>query len=205
MLLRDDERAAPEMGRRGFLGFAAAAFGSAVSATAVTSAVTVAPVLLGSSPVEAAPLAGGVRRLSLHNVNTNERFDGVYWADGHYKADALKRLDVLLRDHRAKQVCKFDPRLFDLLARLHQTVDSDEPFQVICGFRSRKTNAMARRRSRGVAKESYHMRGMAVDIRLPDTDLRGLAGIARGMQAGGVGYYARSGFVHVDVGPVRSW
>lgn len=204
MLLGDDERAAPGIGRRGFLGFAAAAF-SAAAVPVATSAVTVAPVLLGSSPVEAALLVGSVRRIALHNINTNERFDGVYWADGAYKADALKKLDVLLRDHRAKQVCRYDPRLFDLLARVHGTVDSDAPFEVICGFRSRRTNAMARRRSRGVAKESYHTRGMAIDIRLPDAQLRGIAESAKAMQGGGVGFYPRSGFVHLDVGPVRSW
>lgn len=205
MLLGDDERAAPQMGRRGFLGFAAAAFGTAVTTTMATGAATVAPVLLGSSPVQAAPLMGSVRRIALHNVNTNEHFDGIYWADGHYKADALRKLDVLLRDHRAKQVCKYDPRLFDLLARIHQQVGSYEPFRVICGFRSRRTNAMARRRSRGVAKESYHTRGMAVDIRLSDANLRAVADIARGMEAGGVGFYPRSGFVHIDTGPVRTW
>ncbi|MDQ0531758.1 DUF882 domain-containing protein [Azospirillum picis] len=166
---------------------------------------TVAPVLLGSGTAEAAPLTGGVRRLALHNINTNERFDGVYWADGHYRPEVLRKLDVLLRDHRAKQVCRYDPRLFDLLARVHQAVGSDQPFEVICGYRSRRTNALARRRSRGVAKESYHTRGMAIDIRLPDAHLRGISEIAKGMQSGGVGYYPRSDFVHLDVGPVRSW
>ncbi|RJF84233.1 DUF882 domain-containing protein [Azospirillum cavernae] len=203
MLLGDDERAAPIMGRRGFLSFAAAALSAAAVPSVVTA--TVAPVVLGASPVEAAPLVGSVRRIALHNVNTRESFEGVYWADGNYKPDALKKLDVLLRDHRAKQVCHYDPRLFDLLARVHATVDSDAPFEVICGFRSRRTNAMARRRSRGVAKESYHTRGMAIDIRLPDAQLRGISEVAKSMQVGGVGYYPRSGFVHLDVGPVRTW
>lgn len=204
MLQGDDERAAPAMGRRGFLSFAAAAL-SAAALPAITGVATVAPVLLGSSPVEAAPLVGSVRRLSLHNINTRESFDGVYWADGNYKPEALRKLDVLLRDHRAKQVCRYDPRLFDLLARVHSTLDSDEPFDVICGFRSHRTNAMARRRSRGVAKESYHTRGMAIDIRLPDTQLRAIAETAKSMHGGGVGLYPRSGFVHLDVGPVRTW
>ncbi|WP_298376714.1 DUF882 domain-containing protein [Azospirillum sp.] len=203
MLLGDDERAAPAMGRRGFLSFAAAALSAAAVPSVVTA--TVAPVLLGASPVEAAPLVGSVRRIALHNVNTRESFEGVYWADGNYKPDALKKLDVLLRDHRAKQVCHYDPRLFDLLARVHASVESDAPFEVICGYRSRRTNAMARRRSRGVAKESYHTRGMAIDIRLPDAQLRGISEVAKSMQAGGVGYYPRSGFVHLDVGPVRTW
>ncbi len=194
MPLGDDDRKAPEIGRRGFLTFAAAAL-----------TTFAAPALVTGAPAQAAPLVGGVRRIALHNINTNEHFDGVYWADGNYKADALKRLDVLLRDHRAKQVCRFDPRLFDALARVHQTLDSDEPFRVVCGFRSRRTNAMARRRSRGVAKESYHTRGMAVDVMLPDVNLKAIAEAAKGLGAGGVGYYPRSGFVHIDVGPVRTW
>jgi uncharacterized protein YcbK (DUF882 family) len=204
MLLGDNERAAPTMGRRGFLGFAAATFSAAVVPT-IAGVATTAPVLLAASPVEAAPLVGSVRRIALHNINTRESFEGVYWADGNYKPEALKKLDVLLRDHRAKQVCRYDPRLFDLLARVHSTLGSDEPFDVICGFRSRRTNAMARRRSRGVAKESYHTQGMAIDIRLPDTELRGIAETAKAMHSGGVGFYPRSGFVHLDVGPVRSW
>ncbi|PWC95273.1 hypothetical protein AEJ54_07260 [Azospirillum sp. Sp 7] len=183
-----------ETGRRGFLTFAAAA----LTALAV-------PALVPAAPALAAPLAGGVRRLTLHNINTNEQFSGVYWADGAYRPDALKKLDVLLRDHRAKQVGRYDPRLFDVLARLHQTLDSDEPFRVICGYRSRRTNAMARRRSRGVAKESYHTRGMAIDVMLPDVELKAIATAARSMEAGGVGYYPRSGFVHIDTGPVRTW
>lgn len=204
MFFRDDERAAPSMGRRGFLSFATAAL-SAAAVPSITGVATVAPVLLGSSPVEAAPLTGSIRRIALHNINTKEHFDGVYWADGNYKPDALRKLDVLLRDHRAKQVGRYDPRLFDLLARVHKTIGSDEPFDVICGFRSRRTNAMARRRSRGVAKESYHTRGMAIDVRLPDTNLRAISETAMAMNGGGVGLYSRSGFVHLDVGPVRTW
>lgn len=193
-----DDRAAPpkvrETGRRGFLTFAAA-----------TLTAIAAPAIVAPAAAVAAPLAGPARRLSLHNINTNESFNGVYWADGAYRPEALRRLEVLLRDHRAHQTHRFDPRLFDVLAQLHRTLDSDEPFRVICGYRSRRTNALSRRRSRGVAKESYHIRGMAIDVALPDIELKSLATAARSIQAGGVGYYPRSGFVHVDVGPVRHW
>ena len=198
MLLGTDGRATPqsgrEVGRRGFLSFAAAALASMA-----------APALVTGGAAQAAPLAGGVRRIALYNINTLESFDGVYWADGAYKADALKRLDVLLRDHRAKQVCRFDPHLFDLLARVQRVLDTNEPYRVVCGFRSRRTNAMARRRSRGVAKESYHTRGMAVDVALPGVELKAIAGAAKSLAAGGVGVYPASGFVHLDVGPVRTW
>lgn len=184
------------VGRRGFLSFGLAA----------VTAATVSPVLLTPAAAQATPLLGAsVRRLALHNINTGDHFDEVYWANGAYRPDALRKLDVLLRDHRAHQVCRTDPRLFDVLWQVRETMDSSEPFKVICGYRSRKTNAMARRRSRGVAKESYHMRGMAVDVVLPDRNLKAVAQQAMALEAGGVGYYGRSGFVHMDVGPVRHW
>ena len=199
MLLAKGKDVTPESvsnpGRRRFL----------TGAAAMAVAATVPPVLVGSSTADAAPLAGGVRRIALHNINTLESFEGVYWADGVYKTDTLRKLDILLRDHRAQQVCKFDPRLFDVLTRLQDRFASDEPFRVICGYRSRRTNAVARRRSRGVAKESYHMRGMAIDVALPNVELRHLAEAAKELRAGGVGFYPRSGFVHIDVGPIRSW
>ncbi len=161
--------------------------------------------MLPASVAEAAVPGRSVRRLDLHNINTGERFNDVYWAEGAYRPDALRRLDVLLRDHRAGQVARFDPRLLDVLSDLHRRMGSTEPFRVICGYRTRSTNALARRRSKGVAKESYHTRAMAVDVALPDRSLKGLAQEAKRMQAGGVGVYNSSGFVHVDVGPVRTW
>lgn len=148
---------------------------------------------------------GSVRRLSLVNRNTLERFDGAYWSNGAYVQDALRRLDVLLRDHKANQVCRYDPAVFDVLWQVQQRLDSNEPFEVVCGYRSRRTNALARRRSRGVAKESYHTRGMAIDVRLHERSVRAIAAEGRALGAGGVGLYPRSGFVHLDTGPVRTW
>ena len=195
MRFGDEDDSAPAIGRRGFLSFGLAAL----------AAVTVPP-LLSPATAQAASLSGAsVRRLALHNINTGDRFDDVYWANGAYRPDALRKLDVLLRDHRAQQICRTDPRLFDVLWEVHQRLESTEPYQVICGYRSRKTNALARRRSRGVAKESYHTRGMAVDVVLPERNLKGIAQQAMALEAGGVGYYPRSGFVHMDVGPVRHW
>ena len=191
----DENGSAPLVGRRGFLTFGLAAL----------TAVTVPP-LLSPAMAEAAPLlSGSVRRLALHNINTGERFDDVYWANGAYRPEALRKLDVLLRDHRAHQVCRTDPRLFDVLWQVREKLDSTEAYQVVCGYRSRKTNALSRRRHRGVAKESYHTRGMAVDVALPERSLKGIAQEAMAQQAGGVGYYPRSNFVHMDVGPVRHW
>ncbi len=195
MRFGDEDDSVPTIGRRGFLSFGLAALAAAA-----------APPLLFPATAEAASLSGAsVRRLALHNINTGDRFDGVYWANGAYRPEALRKLDVLLRDHRAQQICRTDPRLFDVLWEVRQRLESTEPYQVICGYRSRKTNALARRRSRGVAKESYHTRGMAVDVVLPERNLKGIAQQAMALEAGGVGYYPRSGFVHMDVGPVRHW
>ena len=191
----DENGSTPLVGRRGFLTFGLTALAAAT-----------VPSILSPATAEAATLAGGpVRLLALHNINTGERFDDVYWANGAYRPEALRKLDVLLRDHRAHQVCRTDPRLFDVLWQVRQKLDSNEPYEVVCGYRSRKTNALSRRRSRGVAKESYHTRGMAVDVMLPERNLKGIAQQAMALQSGGVGYYPRSGFVHMDVGPVRHW
>lgn len=148
---------------------------------------------------------GSVRRLALVSRNTQERFDDVYWSNGSYVPDALRRLDVLLRDHKANQICKYDPSLFDVLWQVQQRLDTAEPFEVVCGYRSRRTNALARRRTRGVAKESYHIRGMAIDVRLHERSVRAIAAEGKALEAGGVGVYPRSGFVHLDTGPVRTW
>lgn len=193
----DEDVQAPALGRRRFL-----TFGLVAATAATASSIILAP---GAATAAVPQTGGSVRRLALHNINTGEHFNDVYWANGAYRQEALRKLDVLLRDHRAGVVQRFDPRLFDVLSQLHDRLDSHDPFKVICGFRSRKTNAMARRRSRGVAKESYHTRAMAIDITLPDRNLKGVAQEAKSLHAGGVGYYPRSNFVHVDTGPVRTW
>lgn len=169
-------------------------------------AVSAPPLLFAGGPAAAAILPGiSERRLSLHNINTGENFNGVYWRNGAYVPDALRSLNVLLRDHRAGKVTRMDPHLFDALWDVCHGLDSDEPYKVICGYRSRQTNSVKRRVSRGVARESYHTRGMAVDVALEGRSLGAVAGQAKSLETGGVGVYPRSGFVHMDVGPVRSW
>jgi uncharacterized protein YcbK (DUF882 family) len=185
-----------ESGRRAFLKTMAAAAGG---------------LLLPASlviPAQAKTTAGtgeSTRRISLVSLNNGDKFDGAYWADGRYLPQALKKLNALMRDSHNGQVCKIDPKLFDQLWRLQKSLDTDEAFEVVCGFRSRKTNAMARRRSREVAKQSLHMSGRAVDLRLEGTSIGSIAEAARSMEAGGVGYYPHSGFVHIDTGAVRTW
>lgn len=162
-------------------------------------------LVLANGPAAAAALGISERRLSLHNINTRENFNGVYWRNGRYVPEALRSLNVLLRDHRAAKVTEIEPRLFDALWDVCRGLDADEPYKVICGYRCRQTNAAKRRASRGVARESYHTRGMAVDVALEGRSLGAVAGQAKALETGGVGVYPRSGFVHLDVGPVRAW
>ncbi len=147
----------------------------------------------------------GVRDLSLFNRHTGERDDGRYWIDGKYQRKVLANFNHLVRDHRRNQAVSMDRRLFDLLYELKTTLNVDEEIHVISGYRSAKTNAMLSKQTSGVAKKSYHMRGMAMDIAIPGVNLKTLRDAALSLELGGVGYYPKSGFVHVDCGPVRHW
>ena len=145
-------------------------------------------------------------RLRLFNTHTLERLDVVYRRDETYDAEALKKLDLFLRDWRAGSVKHYDPRLFDLLAELGAKVNKPEAeFHIICGYRTPKSNEYLRGRSRAVGKNSLHMKAEAIDIRLPGVRTSRLRDTALALGRGGVGYYARSNFLHVDVGRVRRW
>tara|TARA_B100000683_G_scaffold22712_1_gene21370 strand:+ start:172 stop:747 length:576 start_codon:yes stop_codon:yes gene_type:complete len=148
---------------------------------------------------------GNVRKLALHSVNEGGSVAVEYWADGHYRSDALQAISHLMRDRRSLEVGAISPKLVDLLYILHSRLDTREPIEIVCGYRSPKTNAKLAKASKGVAKNSYHMRGMAADIRVKDRSARQIYKLAQALGVGGVGYYGKSGFVHVDVGPPRSW
>lgn len=180
--------------RRRFLKLA----GTAGLAT-LASGVVAAPALAVIRP----PMAE--RTLSFVNLHTGERLTAPFWSRGRYHRDGVAEIDWILRDWRTGDVVKIDRGLFDLLFDLRRRLNSDAPIHVISGYRSAETNAMLRNVSLGVAKNSYHTRGMAIDIRIPDRKLRTLHRTALDMRAGGVGYYPASNFVHVDVGPVRRW
>jgi uncharacterized protein YcbK (DUF882 family) len=145
------------------------------------------------------------RRIAIHNLHTDEAVEAVYFEDGAYVPDALAAFNHVLRDFRSGDVFHMDTRLFDLMHTLQATVESTRPFQIISGYRSPKTNEMLHENTSGVATNSYHMRGMASDIRLPDVELAQLHRAALMLKRGGVGYYPTSDFVHVDVGPSRHW
>ena len=153
----------------------------------------------------AASLGTVARELSFVNLHTDERLSAVYWQNGSYQPGVLTEVDHLLRDWRTGEVTKIDVKLLDVLWELHQRLDSRKPFEIISGYRSPKTNATLASASSGVAKKSLHMQGMAIDIRLADKKLTTLRDTAIGMKRGGVGYYAKSNFVHLDTGRVRAW
>ena len=145
------------------------------------------------------------RALVLRNPHTEETLDTVYWADGQYLADPLARFNHLLRDHRGGEVAVMAPRLLDLLFSLSQTLDCAAPIEILSGYRAPSGNTPLTARSDGVAKGSLHSSGMAVDIRIPGRDLVRVRQVALELRAGGVGFYPGPGFIHVDVGRVRSW
>lgn len=147
----------------------------------------------------------GERRLSFYQTHTGETLDVAYWAEGEYLVESKNRIDHLLRDHRTGDVSPIRAGLLDVLFAIRSTLDSREPFHVISGYRSPATNGMLHARSSGVASRSLHMDGMAIDIRLPGRELALVRDCAKALQAGGVGFYPGSNFVHVDVGRVRAW
>jgi uncharacterized protein YcbK (DUF882 family) len=146
-----------------------------------------------------------VRSLGFYNLHTGESLKTVYYENGSYVAGALQEINYVLRDFRANEVKPIDPRLLDLLVALRDQLGTSAPYDVISGYRSPKTNAMLHTYSEGVAVHSLHMDGRAIDVRVPNRDLSTLHYAALSLRAGGVGYYPRSDFVHVDTGRVRCW
>nr|WP_246423221.1 DUF882 domain-containing protein [Roseospira visakhapatnamensis] len=145
------------------------------------------------------------RALYLDNVNTGETLKVAYLDNGRYLPKALKAINWLMRDRRTDEVVSIDVGLLDLLSDLAKTLDTRQPIRIVSGYRSPQTNRAMRARNRSVARKSYHTRGMAADIAVPGVDVPSLFRVAVAMGRGGVGDYPGSGFVHVDVGPRRTW
>lgn len=145
------------------------------------------------------------REISLFNINTGEKLSVEYCTEGEYCGEALQEINHILRDFRTGEIKPIDPRLLNLLHAITKKINPGSPIHIISGYRSPATNLALTKKSGGVAKHSLHMEGRAVDIRIPGSDLSTLKKVAMAMQAGGVGYYAKSNFVHVDTGLVRSW
>ncbi len=145
------------------------------------------------------------KSVSFYNTHTEECLARIYWAQGKYLPEALSDINYILRDHRSGEIRPIDFQLLDLVHGIGLKLDARKPFHIISGYRSPKTNALLRKRGRGVARNSLHMVGKAVDIRLPGCPLSLLRRVAMEMRGGGVGYYPRPDFVHIDVGRVRYW
>jgi uncharacterized protein YcbK (DUF882 family) len=146
------------------------------------------------------------RVLSFHHLHTDEKITLAYRIGDRYQRSALHTLNHFLRDYRTDDVTVMDPQLFDLLYDInHRLGDPEGVFEIVCGYRCPSTNAQLYRRSRGVAKHSLHLTGQAVDIRHRDAATRKVRDSALVLGRGGVGYYPKSDFVHVDTGAVRRW
>ena len=183
------------LNRRSFLGYSALA--------------TAAALVPGRASAAGAPAPRRPERvLSFLHTHTGERLKVAYCCDGLYQPEALSQLNHLLRDFRVNEKTAIDPKLFDLLSELGGTLETDQPFHIISGYRSPRTNQMLRERGgahTGVASSSLHTVGKAIDIRIPGVKLDHLRGAAASLKLGGVGFYPSSNFVHVDTGRVRYW
>ena len=185
------EKSSLSITRRGLLG--------AFAATAITAAPTftnAAGLLRG---------AGDIRRLKMVSPRTGEKIDTIYWIEGDYIKDAVREITLFMRDWRTNDIMPIDTRTIDIMAAAHNLMDVDEPYMMLSGYRSPQTNAMLRRRSSGVAKNSRHLRGQAADLRLRSRSVNQIYRAAMTCHGGGVGKYSGSNFVHMDCGPVRSW
>ena len=145
------------------------------------------------------------KRLTFYHTHTGKRLDVVYARDGKYIEPALEQINVFLGDSRTGDVTSIDPQLLDLIYDIHQSFADAGTFEVISAYRSPATNEMLRKRSSSVASKSQHLLGKAIDVRLSGVDTTQLRDIALTMKRGGVGYYRKSDFVHIDTGRVRRW
>ena len=186
--------------RRRFLLLGAAAAGAALCPL---------PRTVEAEPLIPAVQSGGralTRWIELVNTHTSESLQLAYRDATGLISGSLEKLHWLLRDHRANEAGRIDPALFDLLADFAAKLGVEPRYQVISGYRSSRTNEMLRRTGGGgVARKSLHMQGRAIDVRLHGIDCAALRDVAVAAGRGGVGYYRRSAFVHLDTGAVRAW
>jgi uncharacterized protein YcbK (DUF882 family) len=182
---------------------------SAMTRRALLSGLTGMTMIAAAPAFASAPAiltgVGDFRRLHMVNARTGEWLNTIYWVEGDYITDALQAVDHIMRDWREDLVHKISPRTIDILSAAHRLLDCSEPIHVLSGYRSPKTNALLRRQTRGVALNSYHIKGMAADIRLKTRSVEQISRAGLSLRAGGVGRYSHSEFVHLDSGPVRDW
>ena len=157
-------------------------------------------------PVLAVPqTASAAHRVYFRNNKTGESFNGVYRVGDKYLPEAFDQIAHILRDTRNGETFPIDPRMIDIIYVIQRNLETDEPYQVLSGYRSPRTNAMLARVSYSVARHSLHMTGQAMDVRLDGRGINAIRSAAVDLHAGGVGYYPNSGFVHIDSGNFRTW
>jgi uncharacterized protein YcbK (DUF882 family) len=161
--------------------------------------------VLALSTLSSSGMIGEEQKLSFYNTHTNEHIEVVYKKGGDYSPQALQEINYIFRDHRADKIHPIDPALLDYLYDLLIKIDFYGEVHIISGYRSSETNKKLRKKSSGVAVKSLHIQGRALDFRLPEVDTKLLRGTAIGMKRGGVGYYKKLDFIHIDTGRARFW
>jgi uncharacterized protein YcbK (DUF882 family) len=143
------------------------------------------------------------RVLDLYNIHTGERLNVKYYSSGNYDRDALNEINYLMRCHYTNEVKPIDDKVIDLLCDIKDDIGKGREVHIISGYRSHEYNEYLHRCGRGVACNSLHLQGRAIDFRIPHVDNRKLTSLARSYYTGGVGTYPE--FVHIDDGRVRYW
>ncbi len=197
MTIQTKGASASSVSRRKFLGLGALAAGT-IAASSIIPPASAAIMSRGGR-------FDGARKISFRNSHTGETFSGVYRVGDKYLPDAFERINVVLRDFRSNEMFPIDPRVIDIIHAVHGLTQRDEPYEVLSGYRCPKTNAGLRQHGEGVAKNSLHMTGQAIDLRLPGFATKQIRTLAVSLKAGGVGYYPKSDFVPMDTGDVRTW
>jgi len=176
-----------------------------MSAGTLGAAMAMLPTLANAHAIEM-PRDISDFKISFRNQHTGESFSSVYKANGRYNPDAFHEINHVMRDFRTGDIFPIDPRVIDILFMVRYNAGAEHiPYEILSGYRSPKTNAMLGRAGTGVASNSLHMTGQAADLRLPGYKTRYIRNLAVKLKAGGVGFYPKSNFIHVDTGRPRNW
>ena len=161
--------------------------------------------ILSAPDLAEAALRTGKRKLSFYHTHTGKELELTYAVGTKYNPLALNRINCYLGDFRTGEVHPIDPQLLDMLWAIQHRCGKKGIFSVISGYRSPQTNNNLRSNSSGVAKKSLHMQGKAIDVRFSAIPTKRLRDYAAKLEAGGVGYYPTSDFIHLDTGRYRTW
>ncbi len=148
---------------------------------------------------------GDIRKIKLMNSNTGENVNTIYWIEGNYVQEALDQINYFMRDWRQNKIINYDTNNLDIISATQALLDTEEPFELLSGYRTKKTNKMLSKHTVGVARNSYHTKGMAADLRMKTRSVNQIAKAAESFRSGGVGRYNNSHFVHIDSGRRRLW